>query len=306
MTFAEKYINPLTDFGFKKLFGSEYNKELLVDFLNQLLPEKHQIEELTYAKNEMLGRSIENRSAIFDLYCTSQNGDKFIVEIQKAKQNFFKDRSVYYASFPIQEQARKGEWNFQLNAVYTVGILDFVFNDHKKEEQYLHYIQLKDQDCNLFYDKLSYIYIELPKFQKGVEELETHFDKWLFVLKHLSKLQNRPTALQEKIFKQLFETAEIAQFSPDEHLMYHESLKHYWDLNNVIDTAAEEGLKKGMKKGMEKGIEKGLQKGLAEGKKTALLQTAKQSLKAGLSIEMITKITGLSQREVERLKDELD
>ena len=110
----EKYVNPFTDFGFKKLFGSEPNKEFLIDFLNTLLPENHKIEDLTYTKSEHLGSSALDRKAIFDLYCTGKDGQKFIVEVQKAKQNFFKDRSVYYSTFPIQEQAKRGDWDFRL------------------------------------------------------------------------------------------------------------------------------------------------------------------------------------------------
>ena len=197
----ERYINPLTDFGFKWLFGTEPNKDLLLDFLNQLLPAHHQIKQLTYAQNEHLGGNELDRKAIFDIYCESENGDKFIVEIQKAKQNFFKDRTIYYstaaaAAFPIQEQAKQGDWDFKLSAIYTVGILDFVFDDHRQEEDLLHTIKLKDQHCQVFYDKLTYIYIELPKFRKTETELETHFDK-CYVLRYLSQLQDRPEALQD-------------------------------------------------------------------------------------------------------------
>ena len=106
MALQDKYINPFTDFGFKKLFGSELNKDLLIDFLNQVLPGKHKIKDLTYARTEQLGNTETDRKAIFDLYCIGENGERFIVEMQKAKQNFFKDRSVYYSSFPIQEQAK--------------------------------------------------------------------------------------------------------------------------------------------------------------------------------------------------------
>ena len=101
----DRYINPLTDFGFKKLFGSEPNKALLIDFLNQILPERHRIKDLSYARNEQVGTKKLDRKAIFDLYCIGESGERFIVEMQKAKQNFFQDRSIYYASFPIQEQA---------------------------------------------------------------------------------------------------------------------------------------------------------------------------------------------------------
>ena len=173
----ERYVNLLTDFGFKRVFGSEPNKQLLIDFLNTLLPAHHRIKSLSYKSSEHLGNTPIDRKAIFDIYCQGENGERFIVEIQKAKQNFFKDRSVFYASFPIQDQAMKGDWNFQLAPVYSIGILDFIFDDHQHEDALIHTVELKDQRCNVFYDKLKFIYLELPKFQKPLEALETHFDK---------------------------------------------------------------------------------------------------------------------------------
>lgn len=215
-TLEDKYINPLTDFGFKKLFGTEPNKILLIDFLNQILPKRHRIKDLSYSKNEQMGLNELDRKAVFDLYCIGESGERFIVEIQKAKQNYFKDRSIYYSSFPIQEQAKKGEWNYRLEPVYTVGILDFIFDEHKSEDELLHVVELKNKNCKIFYDKLKFIYIELPKFRKKEDELETQFDKWLFVFRHLSDLQDRPKRLQDKIFERLFEAAEIAKFTPEE------------------------------------------------------------------------------------------
>ena len=212
----ERYINLLTDFGFKRVFGTELNKALLIDFLNTLLPEDHRIRDVTYKRNENLGSTALDRKAIFDIYCEGETGEKFIVEIQKAKQNFFKDRSIYYSTFPIQEQAEKGDWDYRLKAVYTVGVLDFIFDDHKNEDTIVHTVELKNQHCEVFYDKLKFVYIELPKFTKTLEQLETHLEKWLFVLQHLPNLTDRPQSLQESIFSQLFEVAEIANFSPPE------------------------------------------------------------------------------------------
>jgi predicted transposase/invertase (TIGR01784 family) len=174
--------------------------------------------------------------------CQGENGDRFIVEIQKAKQNFFKDRSVYYASFPIQEQALQGNWDYRLAPVYTVGVLDFVFDDHKHQSTLIHTVELKDQNCQVFYDKLRFIYIELPKFTKTLEQLQTHLDKWLFLLRHLPDLTDRPEPLQEEIFNQLFDVAEIANFSRTEQDSYQNSLKYYRDLNNVVDTARQAGM----------------------------------------------------------------
>lgn len=285
----DKYINLLTDFGFKRVFGTEPNKALLIDFLNTLLPPQHQIREVTYKNNETLGKTPLDRKAIFDIYCQGENGERFIVEIQKAKQNFFKDRSVYYATFPIQEQALKGEWNYQLTLVYTVGVLDFVFDDHKHEETFLHTVELKNQHCEVFYEKLKFIYIELPKFTKPIEQLDTHLEKWLFLLKHLPDLSKPPPPLQESIFDRLFEVAEIANFSPTEQETYQNSLKYYRDLNNVVDTSREEGR-----------IE-GLQEGLAQGRQEGIQLVAKQMKEAGIPIQDIVRYTGLTVDEIERL-----
>jgi predicted transposase/invertase (TIGR01784 family) len=261
MSLKEKYINPFTDFGFKKLFGEEPNKDLLIDFLNQILPQHHQITELTYTSTEKLGISEIDRKAIFDLYCTSKSGEKFIVEMQKAKQNYFKDRSVFYSTFPIQEQAPKGVWDFKLAAVYLVGILDFVFDEDKKEQEVLHEIKLKNQHGEVFYDKLTLIYLEMPNFNKTEEEIETNFDKWLYVLKNLPYLEAKPKKLQEKVFQKLFKTAEIAKFNREEVLQYEQSLKVYRDLKNVIDTAFDDGKAEGKLEAKYEQITKAVKRG---------------------------------------------
>ena len=249
----DKYISLLTDFGFKRVFGTEPNKAFLIDFLNTLLPKQHRIQDLSFKNNENLGSTQIDRKAIFDIYCQAESGERFIVEIQKAKQNFFKDRSVYYATFPIQEQAQKGEWNFELGFVYTVGVLDFVFDDHKDDDTIVHVVELKNQNCEVFYNKLKFIYIELPKFKKTIDELNNHLDKWLFLLKHLAELNDRPNPLEEIVFRDLFAAAEIANFSQAEQNNYQNSLKYYRDMNNVVDTSRQEGEKEGVIKGIEIG-----------------------------------------------------
>ena len=264
---GDKYINLLTDFGFKRLFGTEPNKALLIDFLNAILPEQHTVADISYKNSENVGNTAMDRKAIFDLYCESKQGEKFIVEIQKAKQNYFKDRSIYYATFPIQEQAEKGDWNYKLSSVYTIGILDFIFEDHKQEQDFFHIIELKNQRCEVFFEKLKFIYVELPKFKKKVEELETHFEKWLYLFRHLSELENPPEKLQEGIFNELFELAELAKFTPEEQQAYQNSLKSYRDLNNVVETSKEEGLQKGIIIGREEGIVVGRKEGIVLGLK---------------------------------------
>ena len=154
----EKYINPFTDFGFKKLFGSEFNKPLLIDFLNEVIgSEAGKIKELHFLSTEKLASYANERKAIFDIYCENEQGEKFIVELQKAKQNYFKDRSIYYSTFPIQEQAQKGNWNFKLKAVYTIGILDFIFEEDKADKEVFHHeVKMIDSRTGkVFFDKLT-------------------------------------------------------------------------------------------------------------------------------------------------------
>jgi predicted transposase/invertase (TIGR01784 family) len=278
----EKYVNPFTDFGFKKLFGEELNKDLLLDFLNSLLPDQ-KITDLTYSRVDRLGLTEEHRKAIFDLYCENEKGEKFIVELQKVKQKYFKDRSLYYSTFPIQDQAVRGsEWDFQLKAVYFIGILDFVFDDENKEKTVVTEAKLMDTKNNkVFYDKLTFIYLQMPNFNKEESELKNHFEKWLFVLRYLSKLQDRPRALQEKVFERVFEVAEIAKFKPEERKDYEESIKVYRDMKNSIDTALEEGEVKGK----------------IEGK----TEVAKAMKKKKFSVQDISEMTGLSKEEIEKL-----
>lgn len=284
--FKEKYINPFTDYGFKRLFGEEPNKDLLLDFLNELLKDQEgKITELSYLPNEKLPISVGDRRAIFDIYCTNEKGEQFIVEMQKAEQKFFKDRTIFYSTFPIQEQARNKDrfWDFELKAVYTIGILDFVFEE-SDPNKYRHDVKLTEQETKkVFYDKLNYIYLEMPKFNKTEKELATRFDKWMFVLKNLPKLERIPVELKEKIFLKLFETAEIAKLDPNEYKKYEASVNAYRDIFNIKNMA------------FEKGIEKGE---VNKAKKIAL-----EMIKDNEPVEKIIKYTGLTEKEINELKE---
>jgi predicted transposase/invertase (TIGR01784 family) len=289
----DKYINPLTDFGFKKLFGTEMNKDLLIDFLNEILPKNKKVQDLAYSSTDKPGATKKDRKAIFDLYCTSPEGDKFIVEMQKAKQTYFKDRSLFYSTFPIQEQAEKGDWNFKLSPVYSIGILDFEFEEEPSGEENIslhHIIELKNQKGEVFYDKLKFVYLELPKFTKEVEELKTRYEKWLYVLRHLSDLQERPNALQERVFTKLFQAAEIANFSKEEKDAYEESLKHYRDIKNVVDSSKEEGRLEGIEEGKEEESDENIKNGIMK----------------GYSNEIISDITGRNIENIQRIREEMN
>ena len=303
-----KYINPFTDFGFKRLFGTEMNKDLLISFLNSLLHNQEEITDITYRNTEQLGSRMLDRKAIFDVYCQNTAGEYFIVEMQKAEQDYFKDRSVFYATFPIRDQAQQGSnWDFKLKGVYTVGILDFVFPDDEYAPDCMHHeVKLMDvEDKHVFYDKLTFVYLEMPKFNKTEDQLETMMDKWLYVLRNLSKLMERPAALQERVFTRLFEQAEIARFSKNELFDYEESLKVYRDLFNVVNSAEQKGIRKGFVKGKAEGraegLEEGIAKGKAEGREEEKVEVAKNLLALGTDINIVHQVTGLSLEEISKL-----
>ena len=295
-----KYINPFTDFGFKKLFGTETNKELLIDFLNQVMGNREQIRDLTYLNTENLGKTEADRKAVFDLYCENQQGDRFIIELQNVPQTYFKDRSVFYATFPIHQQAPKGkDWDYRLKAVYKIGILNFRFRDKADAgDRYFREVQLLDkQTFEVFYEKLTFIYLEMPCFKKPASQLVTHFDKWLYVLKNLQKLRARPPQLQEKIFEKLFSEAEIAKLNPEEMKTYQESLKVYRDNQNAMDYMLQKGKEEGLKKGMRQGLQQGLQQGAS----SKALEIAKRLKEKGLSFAEIAETTGLAEEQVAKL-----
>lgn len=236
MNLGERYANFYTDWAFKKFFGTEANKDLLISFLNALLSGKEDIVDVKYLPTEHLSSAVADRRAIFDIYCENANGDKFIIEMQKTDQAYFKDRTLYYASFPIREFAPRGDWNYELKRVYCIGILNFTFDDESQDVKTV--VKLMDEKTKkVFYDKLTFIYLEMPKFRKTIDELSGDmYEKWLFAIKNLNKLLERPAVLSEKVFLKLFETAEISKFTPDERRDYEESMKIFRDLYASLET----------------------------------------------------------------------
>jgi predicted transposase/invertase (TIGR01784 family) len=275
-----KYINLFTDFGFKKIFGEEASKPLLIDFLNALLPQPNKIVDLSFKNTEQLGQTDADRKAIFDIYCENEVGEKFIVELQKAKQNYFKERTIYYSTFPIRDQAEKGEWNYNLKAVYCVGILDFTFDDYESERErseVVHTIKLKNQNGKTFYEKLTYIYLEMPNFKMVESELNSRLDQWLFFIKNLEDFQSIPAIFSDEIFTKAFEKAELAKFGQSDLDSYENSLKIYRDLKGVIDTAFDEGKQEGRQ------------------------EIARALKENGVSLEIIVRSTGLTEGEIDNL-----
>jgi predicted transposase/invertase (TIGR01784 family) len=258
--------------------------------------------------------------------------------MQIARQTYFKDRCVYYSTFPIQEQALKGEkWKYKLTPVYTIAILDFESLDEQPE--YYHEVKLIDvRTKEVFYDKLTYFFLELRKFNKRQDELVSNFERWIYLLKHLSRLENRPVELQGRVFDMLFRAAEIARFTPEEMKTYSKSVLEYNDVRSAVEYAKgegmslgrevgrEEGMRTGMERGLKTGMEKGMNLGRKEGMKTGMekglnlgreegmetgmkkgiekgkILVARKCLEKNMSVDDISDLTGLSKKQILQLR----
>jgi predicted transposase/invertase (TIGR01784 family) len=290
---AGKYIDPLVDFAFKKIFGSEPNKDLLIAFLNAVFRGRKLIVDLVFNKNEQPGEVKDEGSAIFDLLCTGNDGEQFVIEVQRAKQVYFKERALFYTSRLISNQAPKGDraaWAYNISEVYLIALLeDFTLED-SAADQYLHDICLCNRDSGrVFYNKLGYSFIELRKFDKAEDDLETDLDKWLYVFRNMSLMDKIPAYLRKPIFEKLFSIAEYTNLTKEERTMYDESLKRKWDNKNVMDYA------------VSTAEERGLAKGLEEGEHKKALEIALEMKKEGMPLAQIAKFTKLSVEEIEAL-----
>lgn len=241
-----KFIDPTTDFGFKKIFGSYPNRDLLIALLNQIFRGRKEIVELVYNKNEHVGDTEEIGGVIFDLTCTANNGEQFIIEVQRSAQINLKRRMLYYGSKLISDQAPKGkrkEWNYAIPEVYVIVLMDgFAMPDCDDSGRYLHDICLCNRENGkVFYEDLGFIYLELVNFVKEESELETDLEGWLFVLKNMSRLDKIPVYLRKPVFEKLFGIAEYSKLTKEEKDMYDTSLKRKWDNKAVLDYAINEG-----------------------------------------------------------------
>ena len=296
------YINLLTDFGFKRVFGTEENKHLLIDFINQLITE-HTIVDLTYLPTEHKGTLPEERDAIFDLHCKTEDNEYVLIEVQRGYQAHFKDRSVYYSACSIQQHARKGKWNYQLPKVYTICLLEFCFQP-KEKQQLITHIQLCDIETGgVFYDKLQFIYVQLPLFTKSIDSVDNRLEKWLFLLQRLPTLAKKDVGnnFVEPLFSEVVHLAEVANMSKEQKLMYDVSWKRYNDYHNTMDYAKQSGLEKGLEKGIEIGRKQGIERGREQGREQEKIQTAKRLKELNVPIQTIVEVTKLSIQDIEKL-----
>ena len=307
-TSGQEYAELLCDFMFKRFFGSEANKDVLIGFLNMILEDAN-IEDVEFIPTEHFGLTEKDRKAIFDISAKCKDGRTLIIEVQKGYQEHFRKRAVFYTSYPINEQGRlakeefirdhqshdDGEefrWDFDLKPVTVVAILNFMF-DHDEDwpsGRYHSSYRLRE-DCTgeIMTDVLRYVFLELGRFKKRIWELETQFDKWMYLLKHIHEMVEIPEVFRTPEFKRLFLLAKIGNFTPEEYKEYQKSLDSMSDYYNIIDSAE------------KRARAEGILEGEIRGREEAKLEDAAKLKQLGVSVEIISLATGLSVENIEKL-----
>ncbi len=281
----ELYQNIVTDYGFKTVFTK---KHFLISFLNEILQGQEKIASIEYINPHRLGKSAQERSVIFDVYCRNDKGELMLLEMQNYYQKHFNDRAIYYSSHLVQEQGVKGVWDFYLKPMYIIGILNFTDEDSEEIDNPVRNAKILYTDnYKAFSDKLNFISVTLPKFNKSSDKLESHLDYWLHALTHSqpNRQINEKLLRSDKLFAELLDTIDLCKLNKSEMRKYKASKLTFEDMRPYMSGHYEQGLRKGMQEGVQ--------------------QTALNALRMGLSLQDVSKITNLSISELENIKSQL-
>ena len=241
--------------------------------------------------------NIEDRGLIYDIYCTDENGEQFIVEMQNKEHVNFRERTLFYLSQAIARQGEKGaSWKFSLKAVYGVFFLNFSLTDLPRKLRTD--IVLSDRDSHeLFTDKMRFIFLELPSFNKEESECETDFERWIYVLKNMETLQRLPFKARNAVFQRLEQIVDIASMSKEDRIKYDESIKVYRDRLAIMEFERQKGLAEGMEKGLQKGIAEGMEKG----RQDAMVETVRNLRSYGMSDAQIAAALKMDAQAVGKI-----
>ena len=315
------YINPMTDFGFKKIFG---DAEIMKAFLNDVIQPVSPIEKVTFLDKEMLPEKDDQRGVLYDLLCKTEDESEFLVEMQNAPQEKFSDRVIFYLSRSISRQGYRGKlrnhkWDYELRPVYGVFLLNFHLERRNPQKLRTLHVTVDEDHHRIFSDKLSAYMIELPCIKgKKEEDCETNIERWMYNLYNM-KTSTKPLAFQDimPVFKTVASQAEFNNMSESEQNRYMRLLDIYRTNLSALNYSRkegreeghaeglQEGMEKGLQEGMEKGRAEGLQEGMVKGKTEGKLEERYNNAKAlkenGVPVAIISVSLGLSVEEVEKL-----
>ena len=297
-----KYADLLNDDVFKLVFGRESSKVIMICFLNQVIPERN-IVDLDFMDKEMKSDELRNKDSVFDMFCRTDDGSRIIVEVQRRKQLSYAERALYYSTFQISRQVASGSADYSFCPVYVVNILDFNMDENAGSTEVKTVYRLYEEHAhNLLTDKLTFIFIELKKFDKSLEELNGDVLEGIYYcMKHMSSMESRPEVLGHEIFKKIFEVSELLGMDEITRSKILEKMTTERDLRNQMAYARKEAIEEGLAEGRAKGREEGREEGRAESCKAI----AGRMLHAGVTFEQIMEFTGLSLTEIRDLQSNI-
>lgn len=290
MSYSFKYADLLDDDVFKLVFGRESTKDVMIEFLNQVIPDR-KIEDLDFIDKEMHPVERDLRGSVYDMSCRTDDGSRVIVEVQRRKQPFYPERALYYSTFQIQRQVEAGAEEYDFLPVYVVNILNFIM-DHNLESTEVKtvYRLLEENTHRLLTDRVTFIFLELPKFQKRLEDLDGNIlEGMYFCFKNMAILGERPEVLTHKIFSKIFEVSELYNMDKVTRDKILHKMTTERDLRNQMAWARKEA------------IEEGLAEGRAEGSMDKALEIAGKMKALGVDLSIILQVSGLTEDQVAAL-----
>ena len=312
MSYDFKYADLLDDDVFKLVFGRESTKDVMIEFLNQVIPDR-KIVDLEFIDKEMHPVERDAKGVVYDMFCRTDSGARIIVEVQRRKQPFYPERALYYSTFQIQRQVEAGADSYDFLPVYVINILNFKMDKHSDCKDVKTVYRLYEENSHrLLTDRVTFIFIELPRFNKSIDELDGNIlEGMFFCFKNMAVLDERPKVLTHDIFSKIFEVSELYNMDQETRDKVIHKMTTERDLRNqmayarqeAIEEGIAEGLAEGLAKGLAKGIEEGLAKGLAKGDLDRAIKVATQMLADGMPVDKIAKYTELSHEQIVALKD---
>ncbi|MDG7057252.1 MAG: Rpn family recombination-promoting nuclease/putative transposase [Wolbachia endosymbiont of Penenirmus auritus] len=305
-----KFLDPKNDVAFRRIFGTEKNKDILTHFLNDILgfTGKDEIKEIEFLSTIQDAEIASKKQSIVDVLCRDENGVQVIVEMQVAKTKGFEKRAQYYAAKAYSRQANKGDQYEDLKEIIFIAIADCILFPDKSEYKSKHTI--RDEDTNEHDLKDFYFtFIELPKFPKTKEDqLESIVEKWVYFFKYAEETSERELERiigSDVIIKKAYEELNRFNWSEKEFIAYEQEIKRIRDEKAVLAQKLDDARDEGIQIGEERGRQEGIQIGHEKGRKEREIEVAKNLLKAEVSIDIIAQTTGLPKAEITQLKEEV-
>ncbi len=301
---VQRYVDILTNGGFKALFGDTANKDVVMSIINVLLPDHRKVTEIDYLPTEYQGQVVDlNKEYHYDFMCKDESGTVFIVELQRYQDDYWFKRCVSYACRAYDRQNRKGE-DYNVAPVYLIGLMDVPIDhpdkDFWKDRYVSEYTFREKESHDLLGETIVIIFAEMANFSKAAEDCVTEVDKMLYLLKNIGRMMDQPGWLQHEVYTRIFDACEIAGFDEDKLIKYDKDMYDERRLKSEMNTAKRIGYEDGHKEGRADGLAEGRAEGRAEGMAEGKRELCMSMLEKGISRETVAEIVGLSVDELEQ------